>query len=103
MTVKDIIEASGHIFVNKPELFLKNVNILKDFGVDIKYCNSGKGVQVLGYLDLNDRLETIKEMGYDDEVLNNPEDALELIRGYSMSLNYNDYKENMAQYVKGAA
>jgi len=103
MTVKDIIEANGHIFVNKPDLFMKNIKILQKFGVDIKQCNSGKGVQVLGYLDLNDRLETIKRMGYDDEVLKNPADALELIRGYSMSLNYNDYKENIAQYVKGAA
>ena len=102
MTVKDIIEANGHIFVVKPYLFKKNVNILKDFGIDIKLCNPGKGVQVLGYLDLNHRLETIKEMGYADEVLNNPADALELIRGYSMSLNYSDYKD-LGRYVKGAA
>ena len=103
MTVKDIIEANGHIYVIKPELFRKNVDILKNFGIDIMSCNPGKGIQVLGYLDLAQRLETIKEMGYDDEVLKNPANSLELIRGYSMSLNYNIYKDNCVRYVKGAA
>ena len=103
MTVKDILEACGHIFVVKPWLFSKNVELLANFGIDLKECKVGKGIQVLGYLNLEERLELIKEMGNREEILKNPEDALELIRGYSMSQNYNDYKDIGTSYVKGAA
>jgi len=103
MTVKDIIERIGQILIEHPGLLENNVQILNNFGIDHKLCKTGPGIDVLGYLNLEERLATIKEMGYDDEVLKNPSDALEIIRGYSMTLNYNEYKDMGAQYVKGAA
>ena len=103
MTVKCIIENAGHIFVSKPWLFMKNVKLLPDLGIDIKSCKEGKGAQVLGYLNLEKILETIKEMGYDDEVLGDKENSLEVIRACTISLNYNNYKDSLSsQYVKGA-
>lgn len=103
MTVKDIIERIGQVLVDHPELFRKNVQILNDFGIDIKMCKKGPGIDVLGYFDLANRLLLIEEMGYAEEVKNNKNGSLELIRGYSMTMNYNDYKDLGNGYVKGAA
>lgn len=103
MTVKDIIERIGHVLIEHPGLFSKNVQILSDFGIDIKMCKNGPGIDVLGYLDLASRLLVIEEMGYAEEVKNKQNESLELIRGYSMTMNYNDYKDLGNGYVKGAA
>ena len=101
MTVKCIIENAGHVLITKDGLFLKNVNLLSQFGIDIKLCQDGKGAQVLGYLNLEEILATIKEMGYDDEVLSDKTNCLERIRALAISLNYNTYKDSLgAQYVK---
>ena len=103
MTVKDIIERIGQVLVDHPELFSKNAQILSDFGIDIKMCKIGPGIDVLSYLDLAGRLKEIEEMGKVEEVKNNITESLELIRGYSMTINYNDYKDLGDGYVKGAA
>lgn len=103
MTVGCILENAGHILVSKSWLFVKNVNLLNQFGINIKECREGKGAQVLGYLNLEEILKLITEMGYDDEVLSDKSNALERIRAFSISLNYNSYKDSLsAQYVKGA-
>lgn len=88
-----IIENCGNILVRYPYLLEKNIDLLAKFGIDIRKCKIGKGFQVLGYLDLETKLAKIKEMQYDDEVLENPENALESIRGFFITQNYNSSKE----------
>lgn len=102
MTVKCVLENAGHVLVSKSWLFVKNINLLSQFGINIKDCIDGKGAQILGYLNLEEILATIKEMGYDDEVLGDKANSLERIRALAISLNYNTYKDSLnAQYTKG--
>ena len=44
----------------------------------------------------------LKEFGYDDEVLRNPEDSLEVIRANRMTINYN-YKPDLGAQLKRSA
>lgn len=88
--VKILIEGGGQIFVVKPWLIKKNPEVLKEFGIDVTKCKAGKGVpHTISYTDLEKKLETIKEMGYDDEVLKEPENSLEVFRANRMTINYN--------------
>jgi len=89
----------GHLWLSHPELKSKNLNILKDYNIIIDNCKTGPGFDELGKFDLRDNLEIIKQMGLMDEIENDKENALEIIRAASMKLNYNLSKET--KYTKG--
>lgn len=100
---KTVVINAGHILITKPQLFSKNQSLLFQFGIDVNSCEKGKGFQVYGYNFLEDKLAIIKEMSYDDEVLSKPDKALESIRAFYISKNYNESKNRGSQYKRGAA
>lgn len=93
LDVKTMLEMCGNILILNPGLLEKNVMLLRNFGIDLDTCKIGLGYEVFGYKDLEDRLATIKNMSYDDEVLNNSENSLEVIRAFFIAQNYNRTKE----------
>ena len=99
MKVSDIIERIGHILIIHPGLLATNDKILKNYNVDFRECLAGPGIDVLGYFDLEDRMNTIMEMGLLDEIQNKKSEALEIIRGSFMKLNFKEVKKN--SYSKG--
>lgn len=102
MTVKDVIENAGHVLVVNPGLFERNVELLKNYGIELKQCKTlGKGAQVLGYLNLEEVLATNEEIGYDDEVRQDVGKMLNVIRARQITSNYNCGKEVGAQHMKG--
>lgn len=101
--VKILIEEAGQIFVVNPWLIKENPKVLSEYGIDVKKCKAGKGIaHTCSYTDLKEKLETIKEMGYDDEVQKNPEDSLEVIRANRITINYN-YKVDIGTQLKRSA
>lgn len=96
-----IFERLAHIFKTHPGLLEKNDVILKNYGIDFRNCLIGPGLDVLGCLNLDDKMEVIMEMGKLDEIQNNPAEALEIIRASFMKSNYN-YK-NLMGYSKDVA
>lgn len=100
MRINDIIERIGHILIKKPDLLNINDNVLKSYGINFRECIVGPGIDVLGYFDLEERMNTIVEMGKLDEIQNNKNEALEIIRGSFMKLNFKEVKRN--SYMKGS-
>lgn len=101
MKVNDIIERIGHILISNPTLLEKNDEILKKYDIDFRKCIVGPGIDVLAYFDLEKRMKTILEMCKMDEVQNNKEEALEIIRGCFMKLNFKEVKDKT--YKKGSS
>lgn len=99
MKVSDIIERIGHILITSPELLSINDSILKEYGIDFRECLVGPGIDVLGYFDLSERMKTITEMRKLDEIQNKKSEALEIIRGSFMKLNFREVKQN--SLIKG--
>lgn len=89
--VKCFIEEIGEYLVVKPWVLDKNAVLFEQFGVDIRKCKAGKGVKAFATDMLEKKLETITEKSYDDEVRKNPEDALEVTRGCTLTFNYEDF------------
>lgn len=89
--VKCFIEEIGEVIVAKPWLLDKNPELFNQFGLDIRKCKAGKGVRSFATDNLEKKLETITEKSYHDEVLKNPEDAFEIIRGCTLTFNYEEY------------
>lgn len=93
----------GHIELMHPGLIKNNINVLSNYKIDYKNAKNGPGFDVLASFNLAERLDTINEMGLMDEILENPLESLEIIRGGSIKLNYNISKEmKEIGYVKGA-
>lgn len=90
----------GHIWLIHPELKEKNMKVLDKYKIELDRCKIGPGFDELGKVDLDNEINTAIEMGFMDEMMENPEEILEIVRGVSMKLNYNASKE--VQHIKGA-
>lgn len=99
MRVSFIIERIGHILIKYPNLLSINDNILRKNGVDFRTCLEGDGVNVLAQFDLEDKINTLIEMGEFEEIKDNKSLALELL--LKKIRNYNIKKINSNLLVKG--
>ena len=78
----------GDKWLIHPELKNKNLNILREFNIELDDCKTGPGFDELGKTNLKEELNDMHEMGYMAEIINNTEETLELCRATSMKLNY---------------
>ena len=91
----------GYSWLQHPELKEKNLNVLKDFNINLDDCVSGPGFDEMGKTNLEEELTDMHEMGYMDEIINNKKETLEFCRATSMKLNYSLSQEQ--KHFKGVA
>ena len=79
MKVSDIIEHIGHILIKHPDLLSKNDAILKQYGINFRKCLVGSGINILGCLDLDEKINEILDKDDFIAIKNNEKLALEII------------------------
>ena len=92
LDVPTMIEYCGNVFVVNKDLLKSNVEILKAHGVEVTNLSKGLGYEVLGYVELDKRLETIQKMSYYGEVPKNDPKYLDNIRAFFIT-NYGKTRE----------
>ena len=70
---KSVLRDSLNLFVNNFDLIIRNVNILDNYGFDLRDEKDFKSFSILGMKSLNTALDMFVEMGYSEFIHDNPE------------------------------
>lgn len=94
VNVKNVLEHIAGIFVTKPNVVFKNINILPLYGVSLTDDENNNGYTLLGMSELETKLDYLIEQGEwkknDGEILDN----IDLIRGLIIRDDYLKWKNN---------
>ena len=70
---KSVLRDSLNLFVNNFDLIIRNVNILDNYGFDLRDEKDFKSFSILGMKSLSTVLDMFVEMGYSEFIHDNPE------------------------------
>lgn len=94
VNVKNVLEHIASIFVTKPNVVFKNINILPLYGIKLTDDENNNGYTLLGMTELETKLDYLIEQGEwkknDGEILDN----IDLIRGLIIRDDYKKWKNN---------
>lgn len=94
VNVKNVLEHVANILAIKPNVVIRNVDILNLYGIKLTDDNNNNGYTLLGMEDLSDRLDYLIERGLWKKTDGKTLDNLDLIRGLIIKDDYLLWKNN---------
>lgn len=94
VSVKNVLEYIGNIFVLKPEVVFNNINTLSLYGIKLTDDENNNGYTLLGMEDMHSRLDYLIEQGLWKKTDGVSLDNIDLIRGLIIKDDYLKWKNN---------
>lgn len=94
INIKNVLEHVANVFVIKPDIIFRNIEILNLYGISLTNDNNNNGYTLLGMEDLSDRLDYLIEKGLWRRTDGTKLDNIDLIRGLIIKDDYLKWKNN---------